>query len=108
MHDHAVIIADTSGTIQFWSEGASKLFGHPASHAVGQRLDVIIPERYRDQHWAGFKRAMETGSAAAEGTPVDLPVQCQDGRVTTVHGYFMLLRDPQKAVIGAMAVFAAL
>jgi PAS domain S-box-containing protein len=107
MHDHAVVIADTTGTIQFWSEGAQKLFGHSASHAVGQRLDLIVPEKYRDLHWAGFRRAMETGTAAAEGTPTDIPVQCHDGRVTAFHGYFMLLRDPQKAVIGAMAIFAA-
>ena len=60
----AVVIADVEGTIIFWNEGASRLFGWPSSHAVGQSLDLIIPERLRERHWTGFREVMATGQTS--------------------------------------------
>lgn len=58
----AVIYADREGTIRVWNDGAAALFGFSAAEALGQNLDLIIPERLRAAHWAGFDRAMETGT----------------------------------------------
>jgi PAS domain S-box-containing protein len=106
MDSHAIVIADRSGTIRLWSGGAEKLFGYAASEAVGQTLDLIVPEEFRDQHWNGFRRAMASGRAQYEGQPSDLPVKCRNGQ-TTFPGLFVLLRDARKNVIGAMAIFMA-
>ncbi len=57
----AIIYADREGTIRVWNDGAAALFGFSAAEALGQNLDLIIPERLRAAHWAGFDRAMETG-----------------------------------------------
>ncbi|MCC7041911.1 MAG: PAS domain S-box protein [Burkholderiales bacterium] len=57
----AVIYADREGTIRVWNDGAAAVFGFSAAEALGQNLDLIIPERLRAAHWAGFDRAMETG-----------------------------------------------
>ena len=105
MDDHALVGADATGTIRVWSQGAEKLFGHSAADAIGQTLDLIVPETYRDQHWQGFRRAMETGSAKLDGQSTKIPVKCGDGAVTVFPGAFMLLRDAQKKVIGAMVIF---
>jgi PAS domain S-box-containing protein len=53
----AVIYAGRDGVIVLWNRGAELLFGYPAAEAVGQSLDLIIPERLRSGHWQGFHRA---------------------------------------------------
>ena len=54
-------MADRSGTICVWSAGAERLFGYDAETAIGERLDMIVPQEYRERHWAGFNAAMSAG-----------------------------------------------
>ena len=42
----ALIFADCEGRIRVWNGAAEALFGFPASAAIGQSLDLIIPERF--------------------------------------------------------------
>jgi PAS domain-containing protein len=46
----AVVAADRDGIISFWNPGAERIFGYTAAEALGQSLDLIIPERLRDRH----------------------------------------------------------
>jgi PAS domain S-box-containing protein len=103
MHEHALVVVDRSGTIQLWSAGAERLFGWSRMEAVGQTLDLIVPEDYREQHWAGFRRAMTAGSAKTESQSFDLPINCRIG-AAVAPATFTLVRDGKKDVIGAMAI----
>ena len=40
---------------------AERIFGFTAEAALGQSLDLIIPERFRERHWNGFRQVMLTG-----------------------------------------------
>ncbi|MGH2374779.1 MAG: PAS domain-containing protein, partial [bacterium] len=51
----AVIVSDRAGVIVFWNRAAEVMFGHSAAEAMGQSLDLIIPERFRARHWAGYR-----------------------------------------------------
>lgn len=106
MDDYAIVVADRTGVIQMWSRGAESLFGHSRDAAMGQTLDLVVPDEYREAHWNGFNRAMQTGVAGAEGQPVELPVHCTTG-VSVFPGTFRLLRDRDNAVIGAMLICTA-
>ena len=44
----AVIYADDAGTIRRWNRAAADLFGYSAAEALGQSLDLIIPEHLRN------------------------------------------------------------
>ena len=44
MTDHAIVVADADGTITWWNPGAEVLFGHSAAAALGQSLDLIVPD----------------------------------------------------------------
>lgn len=57
----AVIYADTEGVIRLRNPGAVAVFGFDAAEAIGQSLDLIIPERFRAAHWKGFDAAIERG-----------------------------------------------
>jgi PAS domain S-box-containing protein len=105
MDQTPIVIADTQGVIRFWSAGAVRAFGHAATHALGQPLDLIVPEAFRDQHRAGFRRAMASGTAGVEGQPGPFPVQRADGQVEERTGTLTLLRRPDGRTVGAMVVF---
>ena len=44
------------------------IFGYSEGEVLGQGLDLLIPERLRAAHWAGFDAAIETG----DGTQRDV------------------------------------
>lgn len=54
----AIVYARADGGIGFWNAGAEALFGHSSEEALGNRVDLIVPEEYRAMHWAGFARAI--------------------------------------------------
>ena len=58
----ALVYADRDGKIVRWNQAAFSLFGYSAAEALGQSLDLIIPERLRAVHWTGFDSAMASGS----------------------------------------------
>ena len=103
----AVLVVDASGVIQSWSPGAEELLGFSQSAVVGETLDVIVPEDFRQRHWAGFHRAMASGSSYIDGQAAILPVLCGDGKVHHLAGRLTLLRDPTGRVVGAMALYTS-
>jgi len=107
MNEHAIIIADQDGVIRLWSEGAERLIGHAPADAVGRKLDLIVPEELRAQHWTGFGRVMDGGPFGGGGQFFDLPVQCRGGETKTLRGQLHVLRNEASHAIGAMAIFSA-
>ena len=49
----AVIVSDTQGQVVMWNPAAARMFGYAETEALGQSLDMIIPERLRKRHWEG-------------------------------------------------------
>ena len=107
MDQHAIVIADRDGIIRLWNEAAERLIGHPASTAIGQKLDLIVPSDFRSQHWHGFGKVMDGGPVGSAGQFFDLPVQCRDGATKTLRGQLHVLRNESSGAIGAMAIFTA-
>ena len=48
------LLCDTGGKIRFWNRAAEGVFVYAESEAIGQSLDIIIPERLRGRHWKGY------------------------------------------------------
>lgn len=105
---HAIVLADAGGVIIYWSPGAKRLFGHAAAEVVGQSLDLMVPERHRARHWAGFRAAMASGVSRLEGAVhPGLPVLCADGAERRFPARFGLLVGPDGSALGAIALYAA-
>jgi hypothetical protein len=66
---------------------------------------VIVPPEYRERHWQGFRSAMESGSADAEGIGISIPMVCADGTIRRCSIVFTLLRDARGRPVGAAGVF---
>jgi len=105
METEAVVLADRQGVIRYWSNGAAAMFGYSVSEAVGQRLDLIVPDEHRQAHWKGFRRAFESGTAAAEGLAGPFPARHASGNVVMLTGRLSLVRQPQGKVVAALVVF---
>ena len=59
----AIIAADAGGSIVLWNPAAERIFGYTESEALGQSLDLIIPERLRHRHWEGYRQVMKSGQS---------------------------------------------
>jgi PAS domain S-box-containing protein len=68
----AIISADHTGEIVSWNKAATRILGYTEEEAIGRRLELIIPERFREAHRNGMDRFTKTGEAHVIGTTVEL------------------------------------
>jgi PAS domain S-box-containing protein len=101
----AILATDRAGVIRFWNPGATRIFGFAEADAVGASLDLIVPERLRRRHWAGWERTMATGETRyGAGDLLAVPALTADGRQISVEFTIVLLRDSGGALAGVAAV----
>jgi PAS domain S-box-containing protein len=101
----AVVCADHSGTIMWWNHAAASLFGYSATDAIGQNLDLIIPEHLRERHWRGFEEAIAKGVVRPQGRPTLTRAMHKTGSKLYVEMTFALVKDDiDGQVVGAVAV----
>ena len=101
----AIIAADRDGIIRFWNPGAERIFGHAAADAIGQSLDLIIPERLRDGHWQGFGGTITTGeSRYGEGDVLAVPALHKTGATISIEFTIVPLRDASSVIIAIVAI----
>ena len=101
----AVIYADNTGTIMRWNDAAAALFGYSAAEALGQNLDLIIPEHLRAAHWRGFEAATTKGVMKLQGRPTVTRARHQTGRKLYVEMTFAIVKGQAGgAACGAVAV----
>jgi PAS domain S-box-containing protein len=100
----AVIYADLNGTIQLWNRGAEAIFGFTSGEALGQSVDIIIPEKLRAAHWAGFNKAVAHGDIlSAPGARMTRGLK-KDGDQLYVEMSFAMVRNEGGEMIGSIAV----
>jgi PAS domain S-box-containing protein len=80
----AIIAADPEGRILSWNPAAERIFGFAAQEALGQSLDLIIPERFRARHWDGYKQVMRTGQTKYGTEVLRVPARHKDGRPLSI------------------------
>lgn len=99
----ALIYADTRGVIRRWNAASTALFGFTAAEALGQSLDLIIPEHLRGAHWRGFDEAVENGATQLNGRPTLTRGLHKSGRKLYVEMSFALVCQGD-AVLGSVAM----
>ncbi|MEI9806273.1 MAG: PAS domain S-box protein [Pseudolabrys sp.] len=75
----AMIVIDERGVIQSFSSAAERLFGLPASEAIGNNVKTLMPQPYRDGHDAYLGRYLSTGERRIIGIGRVVVGQRKDG-----------------------------
>ncbi|HSG70436.1 MAG TPA: PAS domain S-box protein, partial [Planctomycetaceae bacterium] len=75
----AIISGDVSGKIRAWNSAATALFQYSEDEAIGQPIELIIPERFRKAHQEGIKRVSEGGPSHVIGKTVELAAIRKNG-----------------------------
>lgn len=100
----AILFADREGLIRVWNAGAERIFGFSQAEALGQSLDLIIPEKLRARHWEGYHRVMAGGETHYGSKLLAVPALRQDGSQLSSEFSIVLLRDPAGQILGVAAI----
>ena len=100
----AVIYANREGNIERWNTAAVQMFGFSAEEAIGQSLDLMIPEHLRAAHWRGFNAAIESGALRLNGRATLTRGLHKSGRKLYIEMSFALVQGDAAVVLGSVAV----
>jgi PAS domain S-box-containing protein len=100
----AVLFTDREGKIRIWNAGAERIFGWTAAEALGQSMDLIIPERLRSRHWQNWDRVMDTGVTRYATDVLAVPALRKDGAPLSIEFTIQLVRDEAGHILGPAAI----
>ena len=101
----SIIVTNLTGTIVLANTQAERLFGYKSNELVGQRIEVLLPHRFRDAHVGHRTRYFEQPRPRTMGAGLDLhgvrqdrtefPVEISLSPIETEAGTFVIsaIRD---------------
>ena len=98
----AIIAAGANGAITLWNPGAARMFGYSEEEALGQSIDLIIPERLRSRHWEGYNQSMATGTTKYGNDLLRVPATHKDGRAMSIAFTVAMLFGPDRKTVNAV------
>lgn len=100
----AVVVADAHEKIVLWNTAATRIFGYSEEEALGNTLDLIVPERQRQKHSEGYSKSMETGTTRYGTSLLKVPAKHKDGRTLSIAFTVGMLFDEKHQANGVAAV----
>jgi PAS domain S-box-containing protein len=100
----AICTSDVAGAITSWNSGAERMFGFTTAEAMGQSLDIIIPERLRKRHWDGYHETMASGVTKYGHDVLRVPAIDKAGRALSIAFTVVMLHDGAGKVSGIGSV----
>jgi PAS domain S-box-containing protein len=95
---------DQEGVIQAWDDRMAEMTGHVPTDTIGQSMALIIPDKYLDRHWQGFRAAMERGATLHDQPALNVPLCHRDGSIALHPAREIFLRDGFGASSGVLAI----
>jgi PAS domain S-box-containing protein len=101
----AILICDRAGIVRYWNVAAERVFGFNITEALGVSMNLIVPERLRVRHWAGWEATMTTGATRySEGQLLAVPALHKDGRQISIEFSIQLLKDADGQIEWVVAI----
>jgi len=100
----AVVVCDAQGRVIVWNPAAERMFGFTEAEALGQRMDMIVPERLRQRHWEGYDKSMETGKTRYAHDVLRVPAVDKAGRALSIAFTVFMLYDENGKVTACGSV----
>lgn len=100
----AVVISDPDGAITLWNPAAERMFGYTKDEAMGQSLDLIIPEKQQKRHWDGYHKTMKSGQTRYGNDLLRVPAIHKNGHRLSIAFTVALLYSTDNQITGIAAV----
>jgi PAS domain S-box-containing protein len=100
----AIVVCDAAGAITLWNRAAERIFGFTPADALGQSLDLIIPQRQRDRHWEGYHKTMATAVTKYGADVLRVPALHKDGHTLSIAFTVSMLFSDDRKVTGIAAI----
>ena len=100
----AIIVADAHEKIVLWNPAATRIFGYSEQEALGQRLDLIVPERQLQKHNEGYSHSMKTGTTRYGTSLLKVPAKHKDGSMLSIAFTVGMLFDAAGKANGVVAI----
>lgn len=100
----AIVGVDSSGAIRLWNASAERIFGFTADEVLGESLELIIPEHFRERYWPAYGKTMASGQMCNGSDLQRVPAVHKDGRILSIALTVGLLYGAQRKVTGIVAV----
>lgn len=75
----AVVVADADNRIVYSNPGVEDLLGWQPQDLIGQRAEILVPQRLRQMHSNGVERYLRTGIGHIVGRPTRVPALTRSG-----------------------------
>lgn len=101
----AIITADERGCFLSWNPAAERIFGYTEPEVMGEKIELIIPQRYRQQHAEGMAKRQSGNEGGVLGHTIELtgltkqgleiPIELSLSTWNSAHGqmYAATIRD---------------
>ena len=99
----AIVVVDAHEKIVLWNPAATRIFGYSEVEALGNTLDLIVPERQRHRHNEGCRKSMETGITRYGTSLLKVPALHKDGSMLSIAFTVGMLFDEDQKVNGIVA-----
>jgi PAS domain S-box-containing protein len=74
-----IVTVDSEGVIVMINREVQSIWGYRADELIGENLQILMPEQYREDYTAGLKRYRETGVSKILGKRLELEGLKKDG-----------------------------
>ena len=75
----AMVVTDSHRKIVVVNSQVEKLFGYPPDELIGEKIEILVPKRFRSKHPQKFDRFVESPDFRPMGRGQKLFGQCKDG-----------------------------
>jgi len=99
-----LVVCDAAGAIVYWNAAATRIFGFSRDEALGQSLDLIIPQRQQQRHWDGYHKTMATGETRYGSDVLRVPALHKEGKPLSIAFTVALLHSADGKVSAIAAV----
>ncbi|MBM4054933.1 MAG: PAS domain S-box protein [Planctomycetes bacterium] len=79
-----IITINQDSVIQFVNQELCNIFGYSKNEIINQKLEILIPQKYRDDHHKGIENYIKQGKAKILGKRVELEGLQKNGKAVPI------------------------
>jgi protein-histidine pros-kinase len=97
----AIVLVDRTGRIAEFNVRARVMFGYARAEVVGQSVELLLPERYRDEHVGDRAHYARSPHVRMMGAEQDLVARHKDGHEFAVEISLAPYQSPDGSLVVA-------